>query len=46
MPALEISVVIINAYKNSMRKLSGIWVGYKPTVLRDAYAIVYYPLVI
>jgi len=36
MPALEISVVIISVYKNSMLKYSGIWVGYKPTVLRDA----------
>jgi len=38
-PALEISVVIISVYKNSMHKHSGIWVGFKPTVLRDAYAV-------
>jgi len=32
----ELSIVIISVYKNSTHGHSGIWVGYKPTVLRDA----------
>jgi hypothetical protein len=39
MAALEISIVIISVYKNIIHRYSGIWVGYKPRVLRDAYAI-------